>query len=125
MPISHTQAKKIVFKLMLFQLLIGLIGAGCFALIGGEIYLISSVLGVLTIWSGTLLAYIKNFMRTISKIEQSFRSFFQTSMLKYWLSATLAGIFILNFELEFVPFVGGMIITVIGYWPMLILDKSS
>ena len=125
MPISHNQAKKIVFKLMLFQLLIGLIGAGCFALIGGEIYLISSVLGVLTIWAGTLLAYIKNFMRIISKIEQSFRSFFQTSMLKYGLSATLAGIFILNFELEFVPFVGGMIITVIGYWPMLILDKST
>jgi len=125
MPISHTQAKKIVFKLVLFQLFIGLIAAGCFALIGGEIYLISSVLGVLTIWAGTLLAYIKNFIRTISKIEQSFRSFFQTSMLKYGLSATLAGVFILNFELEFVPFVGGMIITVIGYWPMLILDKSS
>ena len=125
MPISHTQAKKIVFKLMLFQLFIGLIGAGCFALFGGKIYLISSVLGVLTIWAGTLLAYIKNFMRIISKIEQSFRSFFQTSMLKYGLSATLAGIFILNFELEFVPFVGGMIITVIGYWPMLILDKST
>jgi F0F1-type ATP synthase assembly protein I len=119
---THAQSRKIILKLILFQFSLGTFSALIFTYFFGLSGFLSAMMGTVSVCSGTIYIYIKVFFRFNEDLNASFRLFYRSSMIKLVLSAIVAVVFIISFDVVFLPFIGGIIVTIMAYLFMLIVE---
>lgn len=80
------------------------------------------MMGTTSVCSGTIYIYLKVFFRFNEDLNASFRLFYRSSMIKLAFSAIVAVVFIISFDVMFLPFIGGIIATIMSYLFMLIVE---
>jgi F0F1-type ATP synthase assembly protein I len=119
---THAQSRKIILKLILFQFSLGMLSAFLFAYFFGLSGFLSAMMGTTSVCSGTIYIYLKVFFRFNEDLNASFRLFYRSSMIKLAFSAIVAVVFIISFDVMFLPFIGGIIATIMSYLFMLIVE---
>lgn len=119
---TRSQAKKIILLLIVFQLLIGTSCSLLFLYLFGLPGFKSAMMGVASVCAGSLYVFIRNFFGSEVDINASFRVFYRSSMIKLLVSAIVAGAFIVRFDVIFLPFMAGIIATLMAYLFMLVVE---